>query len=353
MKAAIFYGGKDIRVEDVPTPEPGPGEVLVRVQAAGICGSDLHPYRGVPLAPTAVPRPRRDGHELAGEVARVGSGVDASLVGRRVGVEPMHLVGCGTCPSCRRGDYHICPTRGIRNGQRGYSGGFSEYDIATVENVFPLPDHVSAEVASMIDVYGCGIHAAHRIPIGPNVDVAVIGTGPVGMTTGQVARALGARKVIMVGRRDELLARAVELGAADAVVNNSKNDVGEAVAALTDGRGCAAVFETVGGEGDTMAQSVAAASHGGAIGILGLFAGTAEMPGRPSMGKELDFKWINSYSTWNGQREYQIALDMIAAGRVQAEPLVTHRFSLDRILDGFQAADDKRASGSIKVVIQP
>src|SRR5919197_3212662 len=104
MKAALFYGGPDIRVEELPVPAPGPGEVLVRVGAAGICGSDLHRYRQP--APTATV-PTRAGHELAGEVAALGPGVAGLAVGQRVGVEPLHLLGCGACPQCRRGEYHI------------------------------------------------------------------------------------------------------------------------------------------------------------------------------------------------------------------------------------------------------
>ena len=86
-------------------------------------------------------------------------------VGQRVGVEPMHLVGCGRCRQCRRGDYHICPQRGIRNGQRHGSAGFSELDLVTEANVYPLPDHVSLDAASLLDVYGCGVHAINRVPL--------------------------------------------------------------------------------------------------------------------------------------------------------------------------------------------
>ncbi len=107
MKAALFYGGPDIRVEQVPDPVPGPGEVLVRVQAAGICGSDLHGYRNPAASLHAGPGPRLSGHELAGVVAVLGAGVTGLSVGQRVGVEPRHLVGCGHCRWCRRGDYHL------------------------------------------------------------------------------------------------------------------------------------------------------------------------------------------------------------------------------------------------------
>jgi threonine dehydrogenase-like Zn-dependent dehydrogenase len=205
----------------------------------------------------------------------------------------------------------------------------------------------------MLDVYACGVHGAHRVPLRPMDRVCVLGTGPIGMTMGQVARASGVRQVIMVGRRDELLDLARAVGAADAVVNNARQNVGEAIAELTDGDGCDAVFEAVGGEAGTLTQAVEAAAYGGVIGIIGAFWGDVSVAYRAANRKEIDLRWCNSYGSWNGVREYQIALDMVAEGRVKAEPLITHRYSLGEIAEGFRAADDKRASGAVKVVIQP
>ena len=354
MKAARFYGRRDIRVEELPDPAPGPGEVLVRIGAAGVCGSDLHPYRGADPWGGQVAGPRRAGHELAGTVAAIGPGVSRVQVGQRVGVEPMHLVGCGACRQCRRGDYHVCPTRGLRNGRRHGSAGFSELDLAIAANVYPLPDSLSLEAASLLDVYGCAVHAINRIPPRASEYVCVVGTGPIGLTMGQVARAAGARRVIMIGRRDEPLAFAQRVGAADAVVNNTTiPNVGEAIADLTQGELCDAVFETVGGTEDTMPQAVEAAAFGGAIGVIGAFWGDVAVAYRAAIRKELDLRWCNSYSTWNGVREFQIALDMLVEGRVQAEPLITHRFPLAEIAQAFATADDKRASNAVKVVVQP
>jgi threonine dehydrogenase-like Zn-dependent dehydrogenase len=212
---------------------------------------------------------------------------------------------------------------------------------------------VSLAAASMLDVYACGVHAVHRVPIRPQDVVCVLGTGPIGMTMGQVARASGARQVVMVGRRDELLELAKQVGAADAVVNNQRQAVGAAIADLTDGEGCDAVFEAVGGQAGTLADAVEAAAFGGVIGIIGAFWGDVSVAYRAANRKEIDLRWCNSYASWNGVREYQIALDMVAEGRVEADPLVTHRFALDDIAAAFRAADDKRASGAVKVVIEP
>lgn len=350
MKTAMFYGGPDIRIEEIPTPEPGPGEVLVRVRAAGICGSDLHSYR----------QPRRDGqtptragHELSGEVAAVGPGVTGLAIGQRVGIEPMHLLGCGACAPCRRGDYHVCPSRGRRDGRHLHSAGFSEFDLVAASNVFPLPDHLSLEEAAILDVYGVAVHGVHRLPVRPQDTVVILGTGAVGLTQGQVARALGAGQVIVVGRRDEPLEIARAVGAADAVINASRVDPIQAVRELSGGAGADVVFETVGGRSATIQQACEMAAFGGAVGVVGLFVEPIVLDTGLPMRKEIDLRWVNSYSTWDGVREYRIALDLLAGGKVQARPLITHQVPLERIAEGFAWADNKRDSGAIKVLVTP
>jgi 2-desacetyl-2-hydroxyethyl bacteriochlorophyllide A dehydrogenase len=350
MKTAMFYGGPDIRVEEMVTPRPGPGEVLVRIRAAGICGSDLHGYR---QPRPGANYPTRSGHELCGVVAEVGPGVTGLAIGQRVGIEPMHLVGCGTCVQCRRGDYHICPTRGTRAGARVHSSGFSEYDLVVAENVYPLPDHVSDEEAAILDVYAVAVHGVNRIPVRPFDHVVVLGTGAVGLTQGQVARAIGAKQVIVVGTRDEPLEIARSCGAADAVVNGNAVDPVQAVLDLTDGNGADVVFETVGSRAPTVQEGVDMAAFGGKVGVVGLFVEPIAIDTGPAMRKEIDVRWINSYSSWQGVREFQIALDLLAAGKLEAKPLITHRVTLDRVAEGFALANNKRESSAIKVLVVP
>lgn len=350
MKAAVFYGGPDVRVEERVTPEPGPGEVLVRVRAAGICGSDLHGYRDAPGSAAA---PFTAGHELCGEVAGFGPGVTGFSIGQRVGIEPMHLVGCGQCVHCRRGDYHICPRRGQRDGKRLHSSGFSEYDLVAATNVFPLPDHVTFDEAAILDVYAVAVHGVNRIPVRPFDRVVIQGTGAVGLTQGQVCRALGAKQVILIGTRGEPLEVAVTSGAADAVVNGNQVDAVQAVLDLTEGNGADVVFETVGGRASTLQQAIDLAAFGGKIGVVGLFVAPTQIDPRPAMKKEVEIRWINSYSSWQGVREFQIALDLLASGKIDAGPLITHHVPLDRVAEGFALANDKRSSGAIKVLVSP
>ncbi len=349
MKTAVFYGGPDVRVEERPTPQPGNGEVLVRIRAAGICGSDLRTYRG---ERADAGYPFRAGHELSGEIVALGNGVSALAVGQRVGIEPLHLLGCGRCQPCLQGQYHICPERGLRNGTVVHSSGFSELDVAPASNVYPLPDSVSFEEAALLDVYAVAVHGVHRVPVSLVDTVAVIGSGAVGLTQGQVARALGARRVIVVGRRAPPLALARARGAADATIDTSAVDCRAAMLEETDGTGADVVFET---SGDASAVQLACdlAAYGGRIGVTSLFATPLTIDSGVVMRRELELTWVNSYSTWNGVREYAIALDLLASGRVQATPLVTHRVPLDRVADGFRLANDKATSGATKVMVTP
>ena len=351
MKVALFYGGKDIRVEKVPDPTPGPGEVLVRVMAAGICGSDLHGYRD-PDRGSGQPSPYMTGHELAGEVAVLGPGVRGLAIGQRVGVEPRHLVGCGRCRWCRRGDYQLCPELGQVGGEWVHSTGFSEYSLESAEKCYPLPDDLSIEEAAILDVYAVAVHAVHRVPPRPMDAVVVFGVGAIGLATAQVAKAAGAARVIGVGTRDEALELAKRVGCDD-VVNVSQVDAVEAVRDLTDGEGAGVVFEAVGGRATTFPLAVGVAAQGGRVGIIGSFVEPQEVDAWACMRKELSLHWVWSYGAWNGVPEYEIALDMLVSGKYEAAPLITHRYPLEQIGEAFAAADDKRASGAVKVLVIP
>ncbi len=350
MKAAMFYSHNDIRVEDVPTPEPGPGEVLVKIQTSGICGSDLHRYRlgGMP----GQTYPHMTGHELAGDIVAIGPGVEGFGLGQRVGVEPLHLVGCGQCRWCRRGDYHNCPKRGVRGGRRLSSHGFAQYDLAVADHVYPLPDNVSTEAAAILDVVAVALHANHRVQVESWENVVVIGCGPIALCAGMIARSRGPRSVIMVGLDDPTLAFAREIGACDVTINSSTIPLKEAVLDLTDG-GADTVFEAVGGTAPTFPQALDVAAPGGRIAEVGTFqvpqTFTPQVPRR----KELSVFWCDSYASWNGIREYQISIDMVADGRVRADRLITHRYPLTDISTAFEVADQKLQTGAVKTVLLP
>tara|TARA_B110000116_G_scaffold193828_1_gene168701 strand:+ start:207 stop:1289 length:1083 start_codon:yes stop_codon:yes gene_type:complete len=350
MKAALFYGEKDIRIEDRPTPEPGPGEVVIGIKSAGVCGSDLHNYRG--NRPSTIDVPWEQGHELAGVVEGLGAGVMNLSVGDRVGIEAEHLVGCGHCRECLRGDYHICPDRGIVHGARHGSHGFSSHDVTLASNCFHLPDHVSFDEAALLDCYACGVHAVNRTPVPVDGTVVIVGAGAIALTLGQIAKAYGAGHIIMVGTRPEPLQTAVESGAADEYIVNADEDPVQGVLDRTDDEGAEVVFETVGGESQLITQCMAMTRRGGSVSVVGLFTQPQTLDSQAQgMAKELVLTWSNSYSSWQGISEYQTALDLLASDRLIAGPIITHRFPQAQIAEAFAAADDKRTSGAIRVVV--
>ena len=358
MKTAVFYGGADIRIEDWPEPRPGAGEVAVAVRAAGICGSDLHRYRGHdPWAQASGPAagPRRAGHEIAGVVVALGDGVDGLDVGQPVAVEPMQLAGCGGCPACRRGATNLCPERGLVAGRRWVSAGFSDIDVARADHVFPVPDGLPLAVAALADVYACAIHALHLAPVTDRDTVLVIGTGAVGLALGQAARLAGARRTIIAGRRTAPLDLALAIGAADVVVDTGRApDLATAVQQQTGCDGVDVVFDAVGGIGvEPVRQAVAILTGGGMLCFLGAYVGDIAVPHREANDKEITLRWSNGYSSWHGRREIAIALEWLAAGRVDAAPLVTHRFPMARIAEAFRTADRKAETGAVKVVVEP
>lgn len=352
MKAAIFYGGKDIRVAEVPNPAPGPGEVVIRVRAAGICGSDLHGYREAGRKGAGGGGPHTSGHELAGEVAALGPGVAGLVVGQRVAVEPRHLVGCGRCRWCRRGDYHLCPQRGVIAGQRAHSTGFAEYSLESLDSVFPLPDIVPLEQAAILDVYACAVHALHLAPVHPGGTVVVQGAGAIGLTAAEVFRLGGAGQVIVCGTADHTLEAARKVGA-DVVINSARADPVAALMELTDGQGADVVVEAVGGAGQTFASSLAMAARGGAVVVVGMYSGPQTFDPWAMQSREIRLCFSNSYALWEGVPEFAIALGLLAAGKLRAGVYLTHSFPLERIAEGFAAAADKRTSGAIKVLVRP
>jgi 2-desacetyl-2-hydroxyethyl bacteriochlorophyllide A dehydrogenase len=351
MKAAMFYGGKDIRIEEVPDPVPAANEVQVAVKSAGVCGSDLHGYRVRSERPW-FPYPFLTGHELAGVVTALGADVKALKVGDRVGIEPLHLIGCGECRWCRQGHYEACPTRGTVDGVRRHSSGFAELDVAPESSCYPLPDELPMESASILDVYACAVHVAHRVPVNPSYNVVVVGAGAIGLSAAEAYRALGARQVIVVDVVDHALERAKEI-AADEVINSMSVDPVEAVKELTGGEGADIVIEAVGGRAPTFANDVHMLARTGTLGIIGMYSVPQTLDSQEAMAKQIQITWINSYGAWEGVPEFKIALDMMMAGRFQPDKLITHRFSLDETAAGFAAASDKTESGAIKVLIIP
>jgi L-iditol 2-dehydrogenase len=341
MKVAMLYGPGRIGVEEVAAPVPGPNEVVVRNHAAGICGSDLHFHRRDPSE--SVHRPL-GGHEFSATVVAVGPGVRHVREGERVGVEP--LVGCGQCRFCGAGHYHICPQL------RHLSGGFAEMALVPAEKAFRLPDSISAEAAAILDCVACGVHAVQRAPARLTETAVVLGDAAIGLFAAQCAKADGAARVGVVGHHAHSLDIARQVGA-DFTLNSHEVDAPAAVRELTGGLGADVVYESVGGNATTLVEAAECVRPGGTIVVIGSFREPPVPEWRKLMRHEVNVLFSWSYSWWNGVPEFQIAIDLLASGKVVAEPIITHRFPLDRIGDAFQAALRKGESHATKVLVVP
>jgi len=351
MRAAIFYGEKDIRVEDRPAPEPLPEEVLVRVRAAGICGSDLLGYNGI--GPWQPPKGVgiEEGHELAGEIVQLGSSVTGLAIGQRVAVQPEHLIACGSCQECRSGLPHLCRQLGLLHGQPQWSHGFSEYDTCVASNVWPMPDGMSFESAAIADCCGVALHAVHRAGSLDGQTVAVIGCGTIGLCIGQTARAVGAGRVVLIGDQANAVETAANSGAADEVVLVPRDDPAAVLDRLTAGMGPAVVFEAVGRAGSTLEQALQWIAPGGRVCVAGTFTESPRFSPDVAYTKEVSVLWSNSYGLDGAVSEYQQTLELMSSGRIQSEALITHRFPLEQITEAFALANDKLTTHAIKVVI--
>ncbi len=347
MLAAVTKDWNTICVEPVPVPTLEPGEALVRVNACGICGTDLKIVSGVYKGTWPPALPFIQGHEWAGTVAALGAGVTGLQVGDRVTAE--NHKGCGACANCRQGRYNLCDvarTRGKAYKLYGHSaqGAFAEYAARPAGLLHKLPDTVSFEEATIINQGALGLHAIRRCRIDPGDTVAVIGPGLVGLITLQLARTVGAVRVIVVGRGPRLdLAR--ELGA-DEVIDYTAGDPVEAIRGLTGGRGVDCAFECAGSQ-TSVATTINAVRRGGRVGLVGL---TGNKPVE-LMTDRLTLDEIDVFGVRSSPNAYPALISLIAAGKVNTRKLVSRTYPLERINEAFEAFR-RREGGAIRMVIQ-
>jgi len=346
MKAAVFHGLRDIRIEEMDVPQLLNKEVLIKVKAAGICGSDLHYYKGE--GNRELPSGTVLGHEFSGEVVAIGEEVTNIKVGDRVSVEP--LIGCGKCPFCQIGKYHLCNQ--LKHIGFEFKGAFAQYTKAPEKKVFKFPNNVSYEEAALIDCYAVSVHAIHRVKVEINNIVVIFGGGPLGLTTLEVVKAIGVNKVIVVDLFDNILQIAKNAGA-DIIINASKVDVIKEINKATNELGADIVFECVGGMAPTLGQAIQVVRPGGTIGIIGVYSEFPQMNLRQAYIKEINIVFIWSYSKWGIFTEFEIALDMLAQGKLNAIPLITHKLPLSKIKEAFTVAVNKKDFGAVKVLITP
>jgi threonine dehydrogenase-like Zn-dependent dehydrogenase len=341
MTAAFYDGNGTMELKDHPKPEVGPGDIILNVKATGICGSDLQ-MNVDKDAPDKLPV----GHEVAGVIEEIGVGVDPGLLGRRVAVEIIgHGRACTTCWYCRQGQFKLCTNMAPPEG-----GGFAEYMKRKAIGCYPVPDSLSWEETAMVEPLAVSIHGVRRGDMKGGEVVAVLGSGTIGLTAIAAARALGAGKVFSTARYEQQASLAKKLGADDALPDDGPA-FWDAIAEVTDGRGADITIETVGGhQSATMHQAVAVTRDQGRIVIIGGFRRPFEFDFLPPMLSEQSIIFSSCYAVLDGRHDYELAIEMIASGKVSVEQMVTHRYRLDQIQQGFETSYDK-STGAVKVQI--
>lgn len=342
MRVAMWYNNQDVRVEELSEPQPGPGDVLIRIEASGICGSDVMEWYRLSRAPLVL------GHEVAGEIVAVGEGVKRFRVGDRVAAT--HHVPCYTCHYCRSGHQTTCDL--LLKGTKFEPGGFAEYVRVPAINVelggvFPLPDEVSYEEGSFVEPLGCVLRGQRQARLRPGQSVLVAGAGISGLLHVHLARALGAGRIIAVDTIGYRLEAARRLGADDVV--HADEDVAARVRELNGGRLadlvviCRAAF---------MPQALASVERGGTVLF---FAAAREGDSIPVSVNDLFWRTELTLTSAYGAAPADClsAIELIRAGSLRVKEMITHRFELAQTVEGFRLVSRPHQRESIKVIIEP
>lgn len=342
MRVAIYYSNRDIRLEEMPTPDIGPGELLLRVEASGICGSDVMEWYRVHKVPLVL------GHEVSGTIEGVGDGVGTFELGARVTVA--HHVPCNTCHYCLNGNHTVCDTLRQTNF---YPGGFAEYirvpSINVDRGVFALPEEVSFEEATFVEPLACVLRGQRRAGMQPGRCVLVMGSGIAGLLHIYLARMLGAGRVVATDVLDSRLQAASQFGAHAAI--HSRGDVARSVRDVNYGRLADLVIVCTGAE-TAIVQALNSVERGGTV----LFFAPTD-PGVTFPLSLNDVFWRNDVtlttSYAGSPADHTTALELIRSGNLRVGEMITHRLGLADTGLGFDMVANPRENSSIKVIIEP
>ena len=340
MRVAMYYNNHDVRLEEMPVPEIGPGELLLKVEASGLCGSDVMEWYRIQRAPMVL------GHEVSGEVVQVGAGVDRYKEGDRMVVT--HHVPCNACHWCLNNRHTACDTLHQTNFD---PGGFSEYlripQINVDRGVFPIPDHVPYEEASITEPLACVYRGQKRANLQPGQNVLVLGSGLAGLLHINLARALGAGRIIATDMVDYRLQAARRLGADTAFP--ATEDVPARLREANDGRLADLVIVCTGAL-PALNQALQSVERGGTVLF---FAPTEPGVSLPVSINDVFFRNdVTLTTTYAGApADLATALEMIGSGRVQVGQMISHRLGLAEAGLGFKLTSE--AGDSLKVIIQP
>lgn len=342
MKVAVMNGIGQMGFEEREIPTAKDNEVLVKLEYVGICGSDLHYYETGAIGDYVVKPPFVLGHEPGGTVVEVGKNVTHLKVGDRVALEPGKT--CGHCEFCKTGRYNLCPDV-VFFATPPVDGVFQEYVAHEADLCFKLPENVSTLEGALIEPLAVGFHAAMQGDAKAGQTAVVMGAGCIGLVTMMALKAMGVSKVYVVDIMQKRLDKAMELGA-DGVINGSETDAVEAVMELTGGKGCDLAVETAGTQITTV-QTIHMTKKGSTIVLVGYSkSGEMTLPMSLALDKELTFKTVFRY-----RHIYPMAIDAVAAGKVNLKGIVTDIFSLDEAQKAMDYSVNNKAD-IVKAVIK-
>ena len=343
MKSLVLTEPKVLRIQESPTPDLAADEVLIRVKACGICGSDVHGYDG--SSGRRIP-PLIMGHEAAGVIEGMGAKVEGFSLGDRVTFDS--TVYCGECEYCLEGKVNLCDRRmvlGVSCGEYRRHGAFAEYVAVPSRILYKLPPSLPFEHAAMIEAVSVAVHAVGRVKFQPGDVSVVVGAGMIGLLLVQAARAAGCDRVIAVDLDKDRLKLAEELGATQSI-NPLESDTIETILGATAGQGARVSFEVVGST-PTVETAIQATRKGGAVVLVGNLAPQVEFPLQSVVTRE-----ITLFGSCASAGEYPKCIELMDKGAIKVSPLISAQATLEEGAEWFDRLYAKEA-GLMKVILQP
>jgi L-iditol 2-dehydrogenase len=319
MKALLLSQYRHLEITDLPRPEPGPDEILVRVSACGICGSDVHGYDG--SSGRRIP-PIVMGHEAAGTVAAVGADVKAFAQGDRVTFDS--TVYCGECSHCVRGDVNLCDRRqvlGVSCGDYRRAGAFAEFVVVPARTVYQLPDNLSFAEAAMLEAVAVAIHAVSLVPIAKESSALVLGAGTIGLLVQQALRVAGCLRVFVADVEPSRLKLSQELGATATL--SSGTELPKQIQELTGGVGVDVAVEAV-GINPTVSSAIDCVRKGGSVVLVGNITPEVMLPLQKVVTRQ-----IRLQGSCASAGEYPRAIELLSSGAIRVKPLISAIAPLD------------------------
>ena len=338
MLSVVVDQPNSLAIQEIPLPEPAPGEARVRVRWAGICGSDLHIFHG---HNPFVSYPRVIGHEFFGRIDAVGDGVDPARIGERVTVDP--VISCGHCHACRIGRRNVCRNLSVLGVHR--QGGFSQFVCAPAANCYLVPDNITSTCASIIEPFAVAANATARTGVLKEDVALVYGAGPVGLNLLQVLKKVYGVRTFITDRLDERLALARACGAAeDEVINTANEPIEEALRARGVEGGPTLIYDAV-CHPSILEEAVRIAAPAGRIGVLGFSSSPSAIPQQ-----ELTKKELSLHASRLNCAMFPTVIDWISRGLVQPEHIITHKVDFRDVRQAFDIAE-KQPRYSCKVLL--